>query len=158
MATRPLIVVVRRYLDLLEQGEAGFSTVAALAEVLDQLALACHAIADAEPADAVVEAPRGDYDRYRRLAEQRFPGFGWYNDAPLRPDAAAAEFATADAIDDLADIACDLSEVRWLWENADAAAAAWQYRFSYQTHFGRHLHGLRRYVHATMFAASSPAP
>jgi hypothetical protein len=153
MATPSLIAVVRRYLDLLEQGAADVSAVAALAELLDQLALACHAIGDAGPADAVVEAPRGDYDRFRRLAEQRFPGFGSYNDAPLRADIGAAELATADAIDDLADIACDLSEVRWLWENADAATAAWQYRFSYRTHFGRHLHGLRRYVHEMMFAA-----
>ena len=151
MSSPPLIAVVRSYLDLLEQGTADAS-IAALAEALDRLALACHAIGEAEPVDEA-SAPRSDYQAYRRLAEQRFPDLGYYNDAPiLRADIGTAQLDIADAIDDLADIACELAEVRWLWEHAGPGAAAWQYKFSYQTHFGRHLHSLRRYVHDLMSA------
>lgn len=39
-------------------------------------------------------------------------------------------------------------EVLWLFENADENDAIWDFRFGYQTHWGRHLHEMRVYLHS----------
>jgi len=59
----------------------------------------------------------------------------------------------ADAADDLEDIRSEMSETAWRWENIGPADAAWYFRFSYEHHWGRHLQGLRSYVHALLFEA-----
>jgi hypothetical protein len=51
------------------------------------------------------------------------------------------------AASDLAEIASDLSEVLWLFENASHNDAVWDFRFGYQSHWGRHLHEVRTYLH-----------
>jgi hypothetical protein len=51
---------------------------------------------------------------------------------------------------DLTDLALEMERVERLWEN-DAHGAAWHFRFFYRTHWGRHLHNLRSYVHARQF-------
>lgn len=53
-----------------------------------------------------------------------------------------------DAIDDIVDIAQELMDVAWLWEQAGADAACWQYRFGHDGHWGRHLRVLRAYQDA----------
>lgn len=52
------------------------------------------------------------------------------------------------AVGDLVEIAADLMEVLWLFDNASENDAIWQFRWGYRHHWGRHLHELRVYLHA----------
>ncbi|MHC4247933.1 MAG: DUF5063 domain-containing protein [Planctomycetota bacterium] len=111
--------------------------------ILDQLALATHG---EKPTGEVTDsqAPSRNYDEIRAQVASRFPNYGLYRAAGTEPD---DEFLVGDAIDDIADIAGDLSEVRWLWENAGETDALWQFHFTFKLHWGSHLRGLQWYIH-----------
>ncbi len=74
----------------------------------------------------------------------RFPDYGLYRAAGTLPE---DEFLVGDAIDDLTDIALDLSAVAWLWEHAGESDALWEFHRSFETHWGSHLRALQVYVH-----------
>jgi hypothetical protein len=149
-----LNAALRGYLDLLERETAPEAPVTRLAELLDRLALAQQHEPVGAPSETALEAPASDYQAYRQLASRRFPTFALYNDVEqLRRNVGVAKLVVADAIDDLADIACDLAEVRWRWDNIGDADAIWHFGFLYRAHWGRHLHSLRRYVHDVTCAA-----
>jgi hypothetical protein len=145
MEDTPTTAVARRFLSLLDEGEA--PSVLELAKALDELAIAYHQAPDVEPADDDSDPPREDYRaRYPRLGK-RFPNLGYYavadptepiNDEPL----------VGDAIDDLSDIAADLEEVLWRLENVGADDAHWYFRMLFEIHWGRHLRELQLYLHA----------
>lgn len=117
-----------------------------LCRALDRLALSVHDTPEGEPTDDDRAPPRNDYVAVRERIAPRFPGLGHYALAwPLDTDGQAL---TGDAIDDLADIALDLSEVVWRVEHFGMDDAAWHFRFLYVVHWGRHLHHLRVYLHA----------
>jgi hypothetical protein len=79
----------------------------------------------------------------------RFPDFGFYSVAD--PGDLPGEVLVGDAIDDLCDIARDLREVRWLADHGHEADAIFAFRFGYQSHWGQHLHDLRRYLYFRQF-------
>ena len=56
-------------------------------------------------------------------------------------------FVLGDAIDDLCDIANDLSEVLWRWEHLGADDAHWYLRLMYM-HWGWHMRELQSFLHA----------
>jgi hypothetical protein len=87
------------------------------------------------------------------MAALRFPELGFYHSPASVPFEAEEDptLSLGDRIDDVADIAGELMEVVWRWENNGPADAVWYFRFSYEGHWGRHLHDLRRYLHALMF-------
>lgn len=128
----------------MEPGGASAETLTqTLQGLLDQLACAVHADPPETPlADA--DAPRREYAAVRSTIAERFAHLGLYRAAGTSPD---DEFLVGDAIDDLTDIAIDLSEVIWLWEHAGAATALWQLRFGFESHWGSHLRSLQWYLH-----------
>jgi hypothetical protein len=67
------------------------------------------------------EAPALDWQSIYRTAATLFPSYGYYNKAiDISVNVGQTTVGIGDAIDDLADIAADLYEVRWLWDNATA--------------------------------------
>jgi len=143
-----MMEAIRGFLGLLDQGEPVSDE--ALARALDDLASAYHDTPHGQPSDEPADPPRDDYKSVRRKAESLFPGLGLYGIAdPLEvPNKKAM---VGDAIDDITDIARDLGEVVWRWQVLGADDANWHFRFGYQTHWGRHLHELRFYLHAKQF-------
>ena len=91
-----------------------------------------------------MQAPRLDPKKLRAQVAARFPNYGLYRAPGVEPE---DEFLLGDAIDDLGDIAIDLAEVAWLWENAGESAALWQFFFGFESHWGSHLRNLQWYVH-----------
>lgn len=123
----------------------------ALELVLDHLAFAAHAIDDSFDAKAP-DPPVQDYKRFRGLASQRFPSFGYYNlPVTVTENLMETDRMLGDAIDDLADIACDLASIRWCWMHASEEDALWHFHYGFEHHFGHHLRHLQWYVHAFVY-------
>ncbi|MEP3226591.1 MAG: DUF5063 domain-containing protein [Parasphingorhabdus sp.] len=122
---------------------------AKLAMALDSLVWAYNHSSDVEPDTDDVDNPQSDYDLLAKRASEVFPELGYYCD--VDPDESIEQkIGVGDAIDDIADIARDLSEVLWLKQNVSENEAVWMFRFGYESHWGRHLHDLRRYLHVVM--------
>ena len=137
---------VRNFLRLFEDATpAEERTPERLAELLDRLLIAYHESADVAPETDTVP-PSGDFRDDRRLMESCFPDFGHY--AWCEPeDDPGRDVLVGDAIDDLADIYAELRGVDWLSANGSQADTIWQFRHSYQAHWGRHLLNFRSYLH-----------
>ncbi len=119
---------------------------AKLAMALDSLVWAYNHSSDVEPETDDVDNPKSDYDLLAKRASEVFPELGYYCD--VDPDENIEQkIGVGNAIDDIADIARDLSEVLWLKQNVSENEAVWMFRFGYESHWGRHLHDLRRYLH-----------
>lgn len=80
-----------------------------------------------------------------------FPELGFYHHC-LNPLSVCEEphTGTGDAIDDLADIYCDLHEGWSLWNKGYVAEAVWQWRFGFQQHWGAHLVAVQTVVYEQM--------
>jgi hypothetical protein len=142
---------VLNFLELLENGEREISTsVETLELALDKLALISHFLADIpEDEKEYPEAPTRNYSRWRELIGQRFPNLGYYNiPSTISVNIGEVELNTGDAVDDLADIANELSEFAWRWQNNSEHDALWYFRLSYESHWGSHLRSLQMYLHA----------
>lgn len=148
-----MIDAAKGFLALLQAPPAGDDTrLAALTYALDRLALAYHSVPDASPADDDLAPPADlDEDLFDQVANA-FPDFGFYYviEPTSNPDITPT---MADAQDDLVDIAKDLAETLWRFEHLGPDDAAWYFRFSYKSHWGQHLHDIRRYLHARVIAA-----
>lgn len=144
MAPSQTLGAVRHFLSVVWDGEP--PTDKALSEALDRLVVAYHDTPDALVSDNEQEAPREDgVSLYKKVA-LRFPDYGWYPVAyPLEP--ADQEMGMADAIDDLADLTCDLREVVWLADNVSVNDAHWEFRQQY-LHWGQHARRLSLYLFA----------
>ncbi len=100
----------------------------------------------------IPSAPSFEYNPLRQLAAVRFPGFGYYNEPKnILEKIGEAELLTGDALDDIADIAKDLYEVRWHWENTNEKAALWLFRFGYRYLWGAHLRSLQNYLYTILY-------
>jgi len=144
---------IQRFLDLLKSAPANAEMrLQALSRSLDELAFALHALPEGEVIDGwekQPEPPDGNYREFRERAGQSFPELGLYPWVdPV--DSIDQSVMMGDAIDDLADIANDLSEALWVWENVGKATAQWNLHFGYRSHWGAHLHNLRAYLHAVI--------
>jgi hypothetical protein len=142
---------ILNFLELLENGESEIPTeVEQLELALDKLALISHFLDDiADDEKEYPEPPIRNYSRWRELSGKRFPGLGYYNiPSTISVSGGEAEIHTADALDDLADIANELSEIVWRWQNHSENDALWHLRFSYKSHWGSHLRSLQIYLHA----------
>ncbi len=120
-----------------------------LVPVLDRLALAQSFVSFAFDETDYPDSPDQSYDDLRNLVSKRFPNFGYYNVAdPITSNIGEAGTIVGDAIDDLADIARDLYDVRWYWANTSEANALFHLQQSYQTHWRRHLREFQLYLDA----------
>jgi hypothetical protein len=135
--------------DFLSEVECAAPDLGRLARALDQLALVMHDTPEGVMSDSDQEPPRRDYAKVHGELAVRFPTLGLYGLADaLEP---AGDPLTADAIDDLADIANDLSEILWRRAHLGDDDAYWWLAESFRNHWGDHLRGLSGYLHALRF-------
>lgn len=119
-----------------------------LCEALDRLVIEYHRSPEVQPGTED-EAPSVPYEPLAARASASFPELGLYAHAePM--EGLDQQLTQGDAIDDLADIARDLSGVLWLIKHGAVDDAIWEFRFGYQSHWGMHLHQLRRYLYSVM--------
>jgi hypothetical protein len=121
-----------------------------LAAILDRLCAAYNETQDVEPEGEEVDTPRADPKPFGEQAATSFPELGFYPDVdPLK--SFEQEIAQGWGLDDLMDIAVDLTEVLWLVDHRRVTDAVWQFRWGYENHWGAHLHDLRRYLHKLLY-------
>ena len=144
---------IGRFMGQLDRDPAdGENGLRSLALALDHLVAVYFETEDIEPGEDG-EAPAKDSSEFFKRASQAFPELGLYPYADPGGEPGEEDCLVADAIDDIGDIAGDLSEVLWYLDNGSAANAIWEFRFGYQHHWGNHLHGLRNYLHSSRIAA-----
>ena len=145
MHDTPTITAVRRFLSLLREGEPPSNE--RLAQALDELVIVYHDAPEGDPAEDDRDPPDSNFnDRYGSLGS-RFPKLGYYAVADPA-EAINDEHLCGDAIDDLADIEGDLTEVLWRFENIGADDAHWHFKLLFRSHWGRHVRSLAFYLHA----------
>jgi hypothetical protein len=148
MEDTPTVIAARRFLALLQEGNPPSDR--ELARALDELAMTYHQTPEGEPAEEDATPPSKDYQERYAILSRRFADYGNY--AVSDPsEALNKESMVGNAIDDLADIASDLEEVVWRFENVGADEAHWYFRFLYEAHWGRHLRELSHYLHAKIW-------
>jgi hypothetical protein len=144
---------IEAYLSLIDgQAKTDPADLKRLALALDRLVGEYNITEDLEPSDSVVEPPENSWpDLYKRAAAT-YPELGYYPCADPTEDPEAKSFV-GDAIDDLADIARDLIDVLWYFDQDRIEDGIWQFRWGYQCHWGMHLHQLRVLLHSTKICA-----
>ena len=122
-------------------------TLAELAAALDELTSAYFATPDVEPHSTdATRAPNIDERAFSERAAEIFPDLKWF--CTVEPDGEVEQsVGLSDACGDLAEIANDLDHVVWEFREGSISDGIWEFRFGYQTHWGRHLHELRTYLH-----------
>lgn len=83
----------------------------------------------------------------RALATDRFHNYGLYGAPPLLEPGKEDELPTGDAIDDITDIAIDLHEAAWTWDNIGPDDGLWVFHIGFESHWGLHLRKLQAYLH-----------
>lgn len=139
-----MTAAIRAYLDI-AFGPAA-PELPALVRALDALAMAYHAMPEVAASDQGLDPPETDYNATRVRLVQRFPTLGLYPVA----DPLDGTSLMSDAIDDIADIADNMTEILWRWDNLGADDAHWHLH-AYHAHWGRHLRDLQSLLHAALF-------
>jgi hypothetical protein len=116
------------FLELLENAEDQQPKIETLELWLGQLAFLQHFIGDIPDDNASLTLPTRDDAHWRKLIGENFPGFG-------------------SSVDDLAEIAVEISECVQRWEHAGENSALWYFKVGYQAHWGIHLRNLQTYLH-----------
>lgn len=119
--------------------------------LMDKLALAQH-FAEFEFDDRdYPDAPSPDHKELMRLARARFPicngDYAVVLDATdIIKSLEKPEHGIQMAADDIADIARDLYETKWRWENNSPEDGLWHFTSSYESHWASHLRGFQYYL------------
>ena len=113
--------------------------------MLDRLAHAYHDCPPGDVHDEKFAPPARDWPATYRLIASRFASLGLY--ATSDPTTTDIENLVADAIDDLADIVGDLRDAIATYEQVGPDDGHWDFRFSFQSHWGAHLRRLAFYLH-----------
>lgn len=153
MDSNDVRVAVSHFLDLVANGHGDErENVAALVVALDMLAWMQHAggddeVSTDESATGFPETPEREYDKMRALVGQQFPSFGYYS-TPANPvdQNGEAELISGDAGADLAEIACELYDVAWLFRHASEEDAVRAFSAGYRRRWRGHLRTLQWYI------------
>ena len=115
--------------------------------LLDKLAFAQHFVAYKFDEQNYAEEPQKAYEDLRKLVTAQFPNFGCYNVAgDVTKNIGDGKAIVGDAIDDVADIARDLFEAKWCWENNSPEDGLWHFKNSFESHWSQHLRELQIYL------------
>lgn len=155
MESNDVKIAVSHFLELVVNGRGDErENIAALIVALDMLAWMQHVVEAPENlrseeagASGSQEAPEREYAKMRALVGQQFPSFGYYS-TPANPvdQNGEAEMITGDAVADLANIACELYEVAWRFQNAGTNDALRAFSDGYARSWRSHLRTLQWYI------------
>lgn len=148
MDTNDVKIAVSHFLELVVNGRGDEEeNIEALVTALDMLAWMQHVVDVPATEKSEHEAPEREYEKMRALVGQQFPGFGYYS-TPANPadQNGEAEIITGDAVADLADIACELFEVAWRFQNTSESDALRAFAEGYRQNWRRNLRTLQWYI------------
>ena len=115
---------------------------------LDELALVSNKVDYTFDGQDYAEPPEKDYKISRESIGKLFPSLGYYNVALAISDKIEqSSLSVGDAIDDIVDIAGDLKEVLWRFNNTSQDDALFHFQLLFRSHWGMHLRSLQLYLH-----------
>ncbi len=119
-----------------------------LAHILDELAIRVHDLSGIFIDTESEDEPRLDYQDTYKILTQHFPDYRYYSTVlDINDPAKTDNLAAGDPLDDLADIAVDLSDVLDVAKKFGEAAGQYAFVDSYHIHWGFHLRQLQVYLH-----------
>lgn len=138
-------LALRGFLELLESADQQ-AKIETLELWLGQLAFLQHFIEDIPPEDTLSALPARDTAHWTKLIATHFPSLGNYNPT-ISAETSDFDLSTGSSVDDLAEIAAEISECVQRWEIYGENHALWYFRAGYQTHWEKRLRNLQRYLH-----------
>ena len=118
--------------------------------LLDKLAFAQHFAKFEFDSKDYPDAPRREHKEMMNLVGTRFPSCRGDYYTVLNPvnnvGVDKPEYGIGWTADDLADIAHDLSETKWRWENNSPEDGLWFFTFSFESHWAEHLRNFQIYL------------
>ncbi len=145
----------QRLLDHISGKDGTTPTLNSLAERLDALMYALRIMPNGSVAsfsEFEMNAPEESYESWRRIIAPRFPMISWYWKAlSSRITNETPEIGTGDAIDDLADIAEELTIVEAHLNTFGREEAIAALRQAYELHLHMHISPLRAHLEELMF-------
>jgi Domain of unknown function (DUF5063) len=115
---------------------------------LDELALLANKIEYTSMIKDYPEPPEKNYSVFREQVTKVFPSLGYYNVAlDISEHILQSSLSVGDAIDDIVDIAGDLAEILWRFNNTSEDDALFHLDFTFRTHWGMHLRSLQLYLY-----------
>ena len=138
-------LALRGFLELLESADQQ-AKIETLELWLGQLAFLQHFIENIPPDDKLPTLPARDTAYWAKLIATHFPTLGNYN-ITVSAETDAFDLSTGNAVDDLAEIAAEISECIQRWESYGENHALWYFRVGYQTHWEKRLRNLQHYLH-----------
>ena len=136
------------FLLLIEKGSESVEiNEAQLKLLLDKLAMAQHFASYVFDEKEYSEPPKRAAGDVLVLVKKRFPNYGYYNVAEdVINNVGGSTVIVGDALDDITDIALDLFESKWRWENNSVEDGLWHFKNHFEIHWGRHLRELQLYL------------
>jgi len=140
--------VIDDFLLLVEKGcESSEENETKLKLLLDKLAMAQHFATYEFDEKDYPEAPKKATGDILAFVKKRFPNYGYYNVAEdVIKNVGKGTTMVGDATDDITDIALDLIETKWCWENNSVEDGVWHFKNHFEMHWGRHLRELQLYL------------
>lgn len=119
-----------------------------LAHILDELAIRVHDLSGIFIDTESEDEPRLDYQDTYKILMQHFSDYRYYSTVlDINDPAKTDNLAVGDPLDDLADIAVDLSDVLGVAKKFGEAAGQYAFVDSYHIHWGYHLRQLQLFLH-----------
>ena len=123
------------------------SRIQKLTMCLDELAMLSNEVSYTFDEREYPDRPERDYKASYTSIGNLFPSLGFYSSALNILDIEQATLGIGDAIDDIVDIAGDLSEIIWRYENTSENDALFHFRLTFSSHWGLHLRNLQLYLY-----------
>ncbi len=146
-----MVRAAQHYLKVLGRSEEGSEKwLPALAEALDRIALAQHRAPEGAPAKSRKKPRiRIDLGSEKEAISSHFLSHGYYTVVPPTSNI-ETDILMANAVDDIEEIAREMKEFLWRAENINVEDACWHAHLTVG-HWGRHLLGLRSYLHQLIY-------
>lgn len=153
MTRDELKTVIDEFIDLIKNGTYSVrQNKVRLGGLLDELATGFQVKSFTFANIDYPDPPQMNQKELRELVCKHFPDFGYYNMAEtMVGKIGESDIAVGDAIDDIVDIANELSGVAWRWENTDPDDAIWHFYRGFVSHWGTHLRFLQLYIHLSRY-------
>ncbi|MFT4074931.1 MAG: DUF5063 domain-containing protein [Asticcacaulis sp.] len=150
-----LTQLIEHYLDYIQSskriGEDTHVKASSLIQILDALAVRTHEQSVIFAGSEEEDESRLNYQDTYKILTQHFPDYSDYSTVlDINNPAKTDNLAAGDPLDDLADIAVDLSEVLSIAKKYGEAAGQYAFVDSYRIHWGYHLRQLQMYLHCQL--------
>ena len=150
-----LTQLIERYLAFILSperiGEDTHVKTSSLIQILDELAIRTHDHSGIFVDDEGEDDSRLDYQDIYKTLTQHFTDYNYYNTVlDINELARTDNLAVGDSLDDLADMAVDLSEVLSVIQKFGEAEGQYAFVDSYRIHWGYHLRQLQIYLHCQL--------